>query len=229
MSLSSLAIPHIVIVIVVVILLAIPHHMLSSEGIIVCCCCWPFPYILVVPFLHHHQSSLLSGRGSHWLSVVMCASGRRARWARAPMSMFEMNGKEHEGRASASMSARALSLPFIPHVLALSTSSLSLSSQCSHCLHHHHHCPQAIWLVEVSLLSSGGGLISCQSSTASVIIIHHHMEGGQGGHVMILFLGAALFLISSFQTTSLIPEFLSYSYHHYLFILGPLTFTVHAL
>ena len=47
--------------------------------------------------------------------------------------------------------------------------------------------------------------------------------------VIIFFLGAALFLISSFHATSPIPGFLSYSYHHYLFILGPLTFTVHAL
>ena len=46
---------------------------------------------------------------------------------------------------------------------------------------------------------------------------------------MILFLDAALFLISSFHATSLILGFLSYSYHHYLLILGLLTFTVHAL
>ena len=46
---------------------------------------------------------------------------------------------------------------------------------------------------------------------------------------MILFLGAALFLISSFHTISLILGFLSYSYHHYLLILGLLTITVHAL
>ena len=47
--------------------------------------------------------------------------------------------------------------------------------------------------------------------------------------VMILFLGAALSLISSFHANSLILGFLSYSYHHYLLILGPLTFTVHTL
>ena len=44
--------------------------------------------------------------------------------------------------------------------------------------------------------------------------------------VMILFLGSALCLISSFHATSPFPGSLSYTYHHYLLILGPLTFTV---
>ena len=44
--------------------------------------------------------------------------------------------------------------------------------------------------------------------------------------VTILFLGSALFLISSFCATSPFPGSLCYAYHHYLLILGPLTFTV---
>ena len=60
-----------------------------------------------------------------------------------------------------------------------------------------------------------------------------HIEPGsqlyKGGNVMIFFLGAALFLISSFHATSPIPGFLTYGYHHDLLILGPLSFTVHAL
>ena len=47
--------------------------------------------------------------------------------------------------------------------------------------------------------------------------------------VIILFLDSALFLISSFHATSPFPGSLSYAYHHYLLILGPLTFTVCAL
>ena len=47
--------------------------------------------------------------------------------------------------------------------------------------------------------------------------------------VMILFLGSALFLISSFRAMSPFLGSLCYAYHHYLLILGPLTFTVHAL
>ena len=47
--------------------------------------------------------------------------------------------------------------------------------------------------------------------------------------VMILFLGSAFFLISSFRATSPFLGSLSYAYHHYLLILGPLTFTIHAL
>ena len=47
--------------------------------------------------------------------------------------------------------------------------------------------------------------------------------------VMILFLGSALSLISFFHATSPFPGSLSYAYHHYLVILGSLTFTVHAL
>ena len=60
-----------------------------------------------------------------------------------------------------------------------------------------------------------------------------HIEPGSqlydGGNVMILFLGSALFLISSFHATSPFPGSLCYAYHHYLLILGPLTFTVRAL
>ena len=47
--------------------------------------------------------------------------------------------------------------------------------------------------------------------------------------VTILFLGSTLFLISSFCTTSPFLGSLSYAYHHYLLILGPLTFAVHTL
>ena len=47
--------------------------------------------------------------------------------------------------------------------------------------------------------------------------------------ITILFLGCALFLISSFCATSSFPGSLSYAYHHYLLILGPLTFSIHAL
>ena len=47
--------------------------------------------------------------------------------------------------------------------------------------------------------------------------------------VMILFLGCTLFLISSFRATSPFPGSLSYTYHHYLLILGPLTFTIRTL
>ena len=47
--------------------------------------------------------------------------------------------------------------------------------------------------------------------------------------VTILLLSAALFLISLFCTMSPIPGFFTYDYHHYLLILGPLTFTVQAL
>ena len=46
---------------------------------------------------------------------------------------------------------------------------------------------------------------------------------------MILFLGSALFLISSFLAMSPFLGSLSYAYHHYLLILGSLTFTVHTL
>ena len=48
-------------------------------------------------------------------------------------------------------------------------------------------------------------------------------------NVTILFLGSALFLISSFCATSPFLGSLSYAYHHYLLILGPLTFTIHTL
>ena len=58
------------------------------------------------------------------------------------------------------------------------------------------------------------------------IYVYFH---GQDIIVMILFLGSALFLISSFRATSPFPGSLSYAYHHYLLIMGPLTFTVHAL
>ena len=47
--------------------------------------------------------------------------------------------------------------------------------------------------------------------------------------VMIFFLSSALFLISFFRATSPFPGSLSYAYHHYLLILGPLTFTMHTL
>ena len=47
--------------------------------------------------------------------------------------------------------------------------------------------------------------------------------------VTILFLDSTLFLISSFCATSPFPGSLCYTYHHYLLILGPLTFTVRAL
>ena len=60
-----------------------------------------------------------------------------------------------------------------------------------------------------------------------------HIEPGSqlynGCNVTILFLGSALFLISSFCATSPFPGSLSYTYHHYLLFLGPLTFTIHAL
>ena len=60
-----------------------------------------------------------------------------------------------------------------------------------------------------------------------------HIEPGSqlydGGNVTILFLGSALFLLSSFHATSPFLGSLSYAYHHYLLILRPLTFTVHAL
>ena len=60
-----------------------------------------------------------------------------------------------------------------------------------------------------------------------------HIEPGSQlydrGNVMILFLGSALFLISSFHATSPFLGSLSYAYHHYLLILGPLTFTICAL
>ena len=60
-----------------------------------------------------------------------------------------------------------------------------------------------------------------------------HIEPGSqlynGGNVMILFLGCALFLILSFHATSPFPGSLSYAYHHYLLILRPLTFTIHTL
>ena len=47
--------------------------------------------------------------------------------------------------------------------------------------------------------------------------------------VTILFLGSTLFLISSFCAISPFLGSLSYTYHHYLLILGPLTFTICAL
>ena len=60
-----------------------------------------------------------------------------------------------------------------------------------------------------------------------------HIEPGSQlydrGNVTILFLGSALFLITSFHATSPFLGSLSYAYHHYLLILGSLTFTVHAL
>ena len=60
-----------------------------------------------------------------------------------------------------------------------------------------------------------------------------HIEPGSQlydrDNVTILFLGSALFLISSFHATFPFLGSLSYTYHHTLLILGPLTFTVHAL
>ena len=60
-----------------------------------------------------------------------------------------------------------------------------------------------------------------------------HIEPGSqlynGGNITVLFLGSALFLISSFRATSPFLGSLSYAYHHYLLILGPLTFTIRAL
>ena len=60
-----------------------------------------------------------------------------------------------------------------------------------------------------------------------------HIEPGSQlydrSNVTILFLGSALFLISSFRATSPFLGSLCYAYHHYLLILGPLTFTVCAL
>ena len=60
-----------------------------------------------------------------------------------------------------------------------------------------------------------------------------HIEPGSQlynrGNVTILFLGSALFLITSFRAMSPFPGSLSYAYHHYLLVLEPLTFTVHAL
>ena len=55
------------------------------------------------------------------------------------------------------------------------------------------------------------------------------IKGEESGCVTILFLGSTLFLISSFRATSPFPGSLCYAYHHYLLILGPLTFTVCAL
>ena len=59
------------------------------------------------------------------------------------------------------------------------------------------------------------------------MIVGH--DGIKMDHVTILFLGSALFLISSFCATSPFPGSLSYAYHHYLLILGPLTFTIYTL
>ena len=60
-----------------------------------------------------------------------------------------------------------------------------------------------------------------------------HIEPGSqlydGGNVMILFLSSALFLISSFRAMSPFLGSLSFAYHHYLLIMGPLSFTVRAL
>ena len=56
-----------------------------------------------------------------------------------------------------------------------------------------------------------------------------HAVGTESMVFTILFLGSTLFLISSFHATSPFPGSLSYAYHHYLLILGPLTFTVHTL
>ena len=57
-----------------------------------------------------------------------------------------------------------------------------------------------------------------------------HIEPGSQlynrGNVTILFLSSALFLISSFHAMSPFPGSLCYAYHHYLLILGPLTFTI---
>ena len=47
--------------------------------------------------------------------------------------------------------------------------------------------------------------------------------------VTVLFLGSALFLVSSFHAISPFLGSLSYTYHHYLLVLGSLTLTVHAL
>ena len=57
-----------------------------------------------------------------------------------------------------------------------------------------------------------------------------HIEPGsqlyKGGNIMVLFLGASLFLISTEHAISYFLEFISYAYYHYLLILGPSTFTV---
>ena len=45
----------------------------------------------------------------------------------------------------------------------------------------------------------------------------------------ILFLGSTLFLISSFHAMSPFLGSLSFAYHHYLLIMGPLTFTIRTL
>ena len=67
--------------------------------------------------------------------------------------------------------------------------------------------------MEVFTEEDGGGII----------------KGGESGCVMILFLGSTLFLISSFHAMSPFPGSFCYAYHHYLLILGPLTFTICAL
>ena len=56
-----------------------------------------------------------------------------------------------------------------------------------------------------------------------------HLYGAHPLTVTILFLGSALFLVTSFHAMSPFLGSLCYTYHHYLLILGPLTFTVHAL
>ena len=98
--------------------------------------------------------------------------------------------------------------------------------------------------------NSGNGLIACTDSDwagspedsksttgfyiklANAVFLwnsHQQKTVALSSTVMILFLGSTLFLISSFHATSPFPGSLCYVYHHYLLILGPLTFTVHAL
>ena len=75
---------------------------------------------------------------------------------------------------------------------------------------------------------------SCHGAISSSQHLHQRSAGAvalvaASAAVTILFLGSALFLITSFRAMSPFPGSLSYAYHHYLLILGPLTFTVRAL
>ena len=74
-----------------------------------------------------------------------------------------------------------------------------------------------------------GQCIACKYGKAARKPIGTICEPNHTVAVTILFLGSTLFLISSFHTTSPFLGSLSYAYHYYLLILGPLTFTVRAL
>ena len=125
-------------------------------------------------------------------------------------SIVWVNGRRGRGRGCHRPSSWGIIVIVPPY-------TLSSFSTCCCCCH-----LWTIWPAKASLLSSGGGLVGHWLSPASTVIVCRHAWKD----VMVLFLGSALFLVTFFHATSPFPGSLSYAYHHYLLILGPLTFTI---